>query len=72
MYKYLLFSEPKALVFYSSATAIDRFESYLFATTKMRQLIFRETSPNATKASINLESNFSCCFKEIQIVRLSI
>ena len=75
MYKYLLFSEPKSLVFYSSATAIDRFDSYLFATTKMCQLIFRENSANATKASINLKNTMKLAGSEslafMKVIRIT-
>ena len=55
MQKYLLFSEPKSLVFYSSATALDNLGSYYFAATKMRQMIFRESNSEIPKASIRLD-----------------
>ena len=54
MYKYLLFSEPQSLVFYSSATALAQYSSFYFAITKMKQLIFRSKDKNANKASIPL------------------
>lgn len=54
MYKYLLFSEPQSLVFYSSATALARAGNFYFATTKMKQLIFRSTSAESKKATISL------------------
>lgn len=55
MYKYLLFSQPKSLVFYSSATAIDRHSDYYFAVNKMKQLIFREGTPGADKSTLSLD-----------------
>ena len=55
MYKYLLFAEPKALVFYSSATAIDVFNDLYFATTKMRQLIFRAGDDPSSKSNLPLD-----------------
>ena len=54
MYKYLLFSEPQSLVFYSSATALAQKGFYYFAVTKMKQLIFRSNEKNSTKANLNL------------------
>ena len=54
MYKYLLFSEPQSLVFYSSATALAQYSSFYFAITKVKHLIFRSKEKNANKASIPL------------------
>ena len=54
MYKYLLFSEPQSLVFYSSATALAQHSSYYFVATKMKQLIFRSTAANSVKATLPL------------------
>jgi hypothetical protein len=54
MYKYLLFSEPQSLVFYSSATALAEHNSHYFAVTKMKQLIFRSKEKECVKANIPL------------------
>lgn len=54
MYKYLLFSEPQSLVFYSSATALARHGAFYFAVTKMKQLIFRSNEKTSSKANIPL------------------
>ena len=54
MYKYLLFSEPQSLVFYSSATALARHDSHYFAITKMKHLIFRSNKGDSVKANIPL------------------
>lgn len=54
MYKYLLFSEPQSLVFYSSATALAQHDSFYFAVTKMKHLIVRSNEKSSAKVSIPL------------------
>ena len=65
MYKYLLFSEPQSLVFYSSATALAHYQSFYFAITKMKQLIFRSNEKDSTKATISLTKSLKLSKSEI-------